>query len=183
MNPQLLRGKYIMAYVSQEDKKNLAPKIKEVLKKYGMKGTIAINNHSTLVVNIKEGKLDMMGAAREAMMKSNHYDLQYNPYDCQQMANRLADEYLQVNTYWIEENYGDGEVAQFLMELKDAMEGPDFFCHDDSMTDYFHRSHYIDINVGKYNTPYVCTGEEKCYKDLIEGLKLQATMMFNKKTA
>lgn len=183
MNPQPLRGKYIMAYVSQEDKKKLAPKIKEILKKYGMKGTISVNNHSTLVVNIKEGKLDMMGAAREAMMQSNHYDLQYNPYDVQQMANRLQDEYLQVNTYWIEENYGNGEVGHFLMELKDAMEGPDFFNHDDSMTDYFHRSHYIDINVGKYNTPYVCTGEEKCYKDLIEGLKLQATMMFNKKTA
>ena len=94
-----------MAYVSQEKKKQLAPKIKEVLKKYGMKGTISVNNHSTLVVTIKEGKLDMIGAKNEAMMASNHYDLQYNPYDCQQMANRLADDYLQVNTYWIEENY------------------------------------------------------------------------------
>ena len=111
-----------MAYVSQEKKKQLAPKIKEVLKKYGMKGTISVNNHSTLVVTIKEGKLDMIGAKNEAMMASNHYDLQYNPYDCQQMANRLADDYLQVNTYWIEENYGDGEVGQFLLELKDAME-------------------------------------------------------------
>ena len=106
--------------------KQLAPKIKEVLKKYGMKGTISVNNHSTLVVTIKEGKLDMISAKNEAMMASNHYDLQYNLYDCQQMANRLADDYLQVNTYWIEENYGDGEVGQFLLELKDAMEGFDF---------------------------------------------------------
>ena len=63
-------------------------------------------------------------------------------------------EYVQVNPYWIEENYDDPEVVAFLLELKDALEGPNFFCHDDSMTDYFHRSHYIDINVGQWDKPY-----------------------------
>lgn len=46
-----------MAYMNQERKKQLAPAIKNVLKKYGMKGTIAVRHHMTLVVNIKEGKL------------------------------------------------------------------------------------------------------------------------------
>ena len=41
-----------MAYVSQEMKKELAPAIKAVLKKYRMKGSIAVNNHSTLEVNL-----------------------------------------------------------------------------------------------------------------------------------
>ena len=31
-----------MAYISQQDKKELAPGIKRVLKKYGMKGSIAV---------------------------------------------------------------------------------------------------------------------------------------------
>jgi len=44
-----------MAYVSQEMKKSLSPAIKAVLKKYNMKGTIAVYNHSALVVNLKEG--------------------------------------------------------------------------------------------------------------------------------
>lgn len=47
-----------MAYVSQEDKKELTPAIKAVLKKYNVKATIAVRNHSTLVVNIKEGYID-----------------------------------------------------------------------------------------------------------------------------
>jgi hypothetical protein len=47
-----------MAYMSQELKKKLAPGIKAVLKKYGMKGTIAVRHHSSLVVNVKEGVLD-----------------------------------------------------------------------------------------------------------------------------
>jgi hypothetical protein len=34
------------------------------------------------------------------------------------------------------------------------MKGPNYFCDDDAMTDYFHRSHYTDINVGRWNKPY-----------------------------
>ena len=54
-----------MAYISQEDKKALAPAIKAVLKKYGVKGSIAINHHSSLVVNIKSGVLDFLGASQK----------------------------------------------------------------------------------------------------------------------
>lgn len=46
-----------MAYMNQERKKQLAPGIKAVLQKYGMKGTIAVRDHMVLVVNIKEGAL------------------------------------------------------------------------------------------------------------------------------
>jgi len=34
------------------------------------------------------------------------------------------------------------------------MKGPDFFDESDAMTDYFHLSHYTDINVGTWNKPY-----------------------------
>lgn len=49
-----------MGYMNQDRKKELAPAIKAVLKKYGVKGTIAVQHHSTLVVNIKEGDLDLL---------------------------------------------------------------------------------------------------------------------------
>lgn len=124
-----------MAFVSQEEKKKLAPAVKAVLKKYNMKGTIAVRHHSTLVCNIKSGKLDILGALPVS---------EYGPRD-----------YIQVNPYWIAENYECPTVVAFLTELKAAMEGPDFFCEDDIMTDYFHRSHYTDINVGTFSKPYV----------------------------
>jgi len=125
-----------MAYVSQADKAKLAPAIKAVLKKYNMKGTIAVRHHSTLVVNIKCGAIDFAG-------NYTH-----------------GDKYIQVNTYWIHDHY-NGVAKDFLLELKDAMEGPDFFNNDDAMTDYFHRSHYIDINIGSWNKPYICYDQEK----------------------
>ena len=123
-----------MAYVSQEMKKELAPQIKAVLKKYGMKGSLAVRHHSSLVCNIKSGKLDILGALG---------------------ASEYERDYVQVNPYWIEENYDNPQVVAFLSELKEAMEGPNFFDHSDPMTDYFHRSHYIDINVGQFDKPYV----------------------------
>ena len=121
-----------MAYVSQEMKKALTPAIKAVLKKHRVKASISVNNHSTLCVNIKEGAIDFIGE--------------------QNKNNVESDGYIQVNEYY-PETYGDG--AEFLVELVDAMKGPDYFNNDDAMTDYFHRSHYTSINVGKWNKPYV----------------------------
>ena len=114
-----------MAYVSQSMKKELAPAIKKVLKKYKVKASIAVRNHSTLVVNIKQGAVD------------------------------FGDAHYQVNTYWIEDNFADKPVAKnFLTELLDAMKGPEYFNNDDAMTDYFSRSHYTDINLGSWNSAY-----------------------------
>lgn len=47
-----------MAFMPQSKKKELAPNIKAVLKKYSMKGSISVNNHSTLVVTLRSGEID-----------------------------------------------------------------------------------------------------------------------------
>ena len=117
-----------MAYVSQKDKAELAPAIKKVLSKYGMKGSISIRHHSTLQVTLQSGSID------------------FGEYT-------HGDGYIQVNTYHIDSHYR-GKAKAFLTELLAAMKGPDYFNNDDAMTDYFHRSHYTDINVGRWNKPY-----------------------------
>lgn len=123
-----------MAYFNAEMKAKLAPAIKAICNKYGVKATIAVRNYSTLVLNIKSGKLDFL----------NNYD-----------SNRMHNEtYLQINTSWYHDQFS-GNCKRFLEEVIAAMKGPDFFDHSDAMTDYFHRSHYIDINVGNWQKPYV----------------------------
>jgi len=117
-----------MAYVSQEDKAKLAPAIKKVLSKYGMKGSISIRHHSSLVVTLQSGSIDFKDYTH-------------------------GDGYIQVNTYHIDSHY-TGKAKNFLNELLAAMKGPNYFNNDDAMTDYFHRSHYTDINVGRWNKPY-----------------------------
>jgi len=105
-----------MAYVSQEDKKALAPQIKKVLSKYGMKGSISIRHHSTLVVTLQSGEID------------------FGEYT-------HGDGYIQVNVYHIENHY-KGKAQKFLTELLAAMKGPGWFDKSDAMTDYFHLKHY-----------------------------------------
>jgi len=119
-----------MAYVSKQDKAELAPKIKLVLKKYDMKGSISVRHHSSLVVTLQSGAIDF----------SDYFT--------------HGEGYIQVNTYWIDDHY-TGIAKAFLTELLVAMKGPNYFNDDDAMTDYFSRSHYTDINVGKWNKPYV----------------------------
>ena len=59
-----------MAYVSQEDKKKLAVGIKKVLKKYNVKGTIGVHHHSTIVVRLRSGDLDILGNYWEVYTQS-----------------------------------------------------------------------------------------------------------------
>ena len=124
-----------MAYIRQEDKKKLAPEIKKVLKEYGMKGSIRIDNHSTLVVNLKEGVLDLIG----------DYDSDYER------------DYLPVNTYHCVEWAKSPVIKSFYDALIKAMKGDDWYNKSDYMTDYFDIAYYININVGQWNKPYVLT--------------------------
>jgi len=138
-----------MAYVSQDLKTKLAPTIKAILKKYGIKGSLAVRHHSTLVLNIKSGKIDFI----ENYIATDAAKNYGNKMSAEQIASIRKGQELDVNTYWVKDHYS-GKAKSFLQEMIAAMEGPDFFNEDDVQTDYFHRSHYIDINIGKYNKPY-----------------------------
>jgi hypothetical protein len=127
-----------MAYVSKQDKADLAPTIKAVLKKYKMKGTISIRHYSTLVVKVSGGELDFSEYLQNA---------------------QWARDYLEVNEHWIDKHYATNvPIKNFLNELHEAMKGPNFYNNTDIMTDYFDRSHYTDISIGSYNKPYKFVG-------------------------
>lgn len=118
-----------MAYISQELKAVLTPGIKAVLKKYDVKGTIAVRNHSTLVVNLKEGAIDF---AKDCTGNDYHF---------------------QVNTYHIDRGW-NGKAKGFLKELVTAMKGDEWYDRSDIMTDYFDTAYYMDINIGKWDKGY-----------------------------
>ena len=49
-----------MAYMNQEKKKALAPLIKSICKKHGIKATLGVDNYSTLMLNVKSNKIDSL---------------------------------------------------------------------------------------------------------------------------
>ena len=139
-----------MAYVSQELKAKLAPTIKAICKKHGVKASIAVRHHSTLVLNVKSGKIDFI----ENYIKTDANKIAANKMSPETIAQIRKDQSLDVNTYWAHEHYS-GKAKQFLTEMISAMKGPDFFDETDAQVDYFHVSHYIDINIGKWDKPYI----------------------------
>ena len=58
-----------MAYVSQNDKKELSVGIKKVLKKYGMKGNIGVKNHMSLYVDVMSGPIDFHFSHGDGIVK------------------------------------------------------------------------------------------------------------------
>lgn len=118
-----------MAYMGQKEKASLAPGIKKVLAKFGMKGSLSIQNHSTLVLKVKSGKIDFSPFMRDPKRG------------------------LDVNHYWIADHF-DGKAKDFLVAVKEAMMVGNYD-HSDSMTDYFCVGWYISIRIGEWNKPYV----------------------------
>ena len=155
-----------MAYISQEEKRELAPAIKAVAKKFGRKVTIGIRNHMDLVVKVKGAEdiyerlyaktiEDRILAGRDRNGDSIQDDIDWDaPIDPSVFSRmtyldpELSEFGHSVNTSWVEENHDEKDHA-FLNELHASMHSKDFFIDDDVYTDYFSRSYYTSIELHK----------------------------------
>lgn len=132
-----------MAYVSQEMKAKLTPTIRAICKKYNVKASIAVRNHSTLVLNVRQGNIDFIGNFNDTIAERDPTGNRH--------INR-ATKNIQVNTYWYQEHF-TGRAKNFLTEVITAMNNGN---HDrsDIQTDYFDVGWYVDVNIGKWDKPY-----------------------------
>lgn len=141
-----------MAYMSQENKAKLAPGIKAVLAKYGLKGSISVDNHSTLCVTIKSGKIDFM---------SDAFDINTNPNNPSYIGKpdwhimKSKPDCIDVNQYWLKNNHS-GIALECLTELVNAMNVGNWDKSDSSI-DYFNVGWYISIHIGRWDKPYIYT--------------------------
>jgi len=138
-----------MAYMNQEKKAKIAPVIKAILKKYGIKGSLSVRNHSTLVLNIKSGTIDFI----ENYIQTDK-DKPYAKYMTEDQIEYIRkNQSLDVNPYWYQDHF-TGKAKNFLKEIFTAMNDGN---HDNSdiQTDYFDVGWYVDVNIGRWNKPYV----------------------------
>ena len=56
-----------MAYMNKEKKAKVAPAVKAICAKYGVKGTLKVHNHSTLILTLRSGKIDFWGSVSDKM--------------------------------------------------------------------------------------------------------------------
>lgn len=130
-----------MAYMSQENKKQIAPVVKAICKKYGVKATMAVRHHSTLVLNIKSGNIDFIGNYNETVNTIR--------------GDRKAEGNLDVNPYWYHDHFS-GKAKECLKEIFTAMNQGNWD-KSDIQTDYFNVGWYVDVNVGSWDKPYELT--------------------------
>jgi len=122
--------------MNQEKKKIIASKLKPVLKKYGVKGTLSVRNHSSIVLNVKSGPVDFI-----------------KDYGDAEDARKFG---IQVNPYWFEEHF-TGKSKKFLKEAFDALKSAGYYDRSNAQIDYFDTAYYYDINIGRWNKPYELT--------------------------
>ena len=132
-----------MAYMNQERKAERAPAIKAILKKYNVKGSLAVRNHMTLVLNIKSGSVDFIGNFNETVSSDPYLSARgFTP----------AEKSLDVNPYHYQ-NHFSGDAKAFMQEVFAVMNSGN---HDrsDIQSDYFDVGWYVDVNIGQWNKPY-----------------------------
>lgn len=144
-----------MAYFSQERKAQLAPAVKAICKKYGVKASLSVNNHSTFVVTVTQGPIDFI----ENFIQTDKDKPYAKNMSEDQIAYIRKNRSLDVNPYWYHEHFS-GTAKAFLQELIRAMNVGN---HDNSdiQTDYFDVGWYIDVNIGKWNKPYAFSGKNE----------------------
>ncbi|KAB7891428.1 LPD29 domain-containing protein [Poseidonibacter ostreae] len=60
-----------------------------------------------------------------------------------------------VNSYHFKEQFkGNDNAIEALNKIILIAKGKDYFDKSDSMSDYFHVSHYFDVTIGKLDKPY-----------------------------
>ncbi len=139
-----------MAYMSQETKAKIVAAVKPILKKYGLKGTFAVRNHSTIQLNLKSGKIDFIENYIQTDIDKPHE----KHFAEEQIAYIRKTKSIDVNPYWFQEHF-TGQAKSALTEIFAAMKkAGDWYDESDIQTDYFNTAYYVDVNVGKWNKPY-----------------------------
>ena len=135
--------------MSQEKKAKIAPKVKAILAKYKVKGSLAVRNHSTLVLNLKSGSIDLIENYIETDSKTFHG----KKMSQDQIDYIRSKKSLDVNPYWFQEHFS-GVAKSFLTDALKALKSADWYDESDAQIDYFNTAYYVDINIGKWNKPY-----------------------------
>ena len=133
-----------MAYMSQEKKKVIAEKLRTALKGKGLKYSLGVHNHSTIVMRITASAIDFIGnynATRQSREWGLPEHVRHVPTTC-----------MDVNPYWYKEHF-TGEARQVLETIMPILNEGN---HDrsDSRTDYFDVGWYVDVKIGQWNKPY-----------------------------
>lgn len=134
-----------MAYMNQEKKRKINEALKPVLKKYGVKGRLGVQHHSTLVLNITEGPIDFI---------KDYNNTATERYGSEHVT---AEDYINVNQYHYQKHFS-GKALEFFKEVLPIL-NKENYDNSNSQIDYFDVGYWLEVNIGRWDKPYKFTGE------------------------
>lgn len=132
-----------MAYISQDKKATVAAALKTIMPA-GWKWSLAVRNHMSLVLTIQAAPVDLIAEV-------NRVGAQRSP----SRRENPASTYTNINTHYPESAF-DGALLELFTKVLAAMNDGN---HDrsDLQTDYFDVGWYVDICIGRWDRPFICT--------------------------
>jgi hypothetical protein len=144
-----------MAYMSQEKKKVIAQKMQALLKGTGIRYSLAVRNHLSIVLTVKSGPVDFLGNYKAAVRKEIESGMSRYGASDGRLEHVEAAKYVDVNVYHVGRQFS-GKVGELVQDMLDVLNTGNWD-RSDSQTDYFDVGHYVDFNIGRWNQPYVLT--------------------------
>lgn len=138
-----------MAYMNQEKKAKIAAQLKTIMPK-DWKWSLSVENHSTIVLTIQSAPFNLVGMVAEENLKRN-------PLDGWAVNQKELRHHMSLNPYYLETQFS-GEMFETFTKIK-AVLNTDNHDRSDSMTDYFDVGHYVSIQLGRWDKPFVNTME------------------------
>ena len=135
-----------MAYMNQEMKAKIAANLKKVVPE-GWKYSLAVRNHSTIVFTLRQAPVDILGNIRETIAKKDFGNSYGNKVE--------VGLYWSVNPYYIDTQFS-GEVLAVIQKISAALNDGNWD-KSDIQTDYFNVGWYVDINIGRWDEPFLDT--------------------------
>lgn len=136
-----------MAYVTQDKKKELEQKLQLVLPKPAWKWTTKVRHSSTLVLTIMSGPVDLIESALRQQMEKE-FGVESSTTSSIKQRRSFSP-----NIYYIADAF-DTEARDLMVKVKEALNAGN---HDksDIQSDYFDVGWYVDINIGRYDDPFI----------------------------
>ena len=134
-----------MAYVSKDLKAKIVANLKAIPALKAYKYSLAVRNHSTVVMTVYAGPLDLIG----------NYNTAPDPYRGRYGDKEAIRDALDVNSYRYREHF-HGPALDLMLAVFGAL-NTDNHDRSDSQTDYFDVGHYVRLCIGTWDRPYRVT--------------------------
>jgi hypothetical protein len=133
-----------MAYIDTKDVKAIREALKAEFGK-DFKFSVTREHFSSVRISVMSGVENFYDGSMDTTDKYNGRVTEFSGYE-------------QINHYHTH-YYGKHEalftrISEIAHTAPGLAGGKQYFCEDDTMTDYFSRAYYVSINVGKWDKPY-----------------------------